>query len=248
MKQSGGMIFDDVFKIRCFLICWCLVLALTGCQTPQPAYATIPTRDFACSFSKAPVINPRIIQALSTWISDTGDQVVAINVLEAQNCNRYAGEFKAAEIKGHNPWVYIQSTSIESGETNLTTFGYRCIGQTDSGIYVLETSDSEGGSGSFRSLLLVKFEYDHSISCDWDKSVVQAGKNRLLIKKVGEIALGDRWDGAMSVKGNSILVGKDKGIFAGTEKGGRLSEIPKDRWLKIDLGTTPQRSTSARPN
>ena len=52
---------------------------------------------------------------------------------------------------------------------------------------------------------------------------------------MGEIPLGDRWVGDLSVKGNSIFVGKDKGIFAGTEKGGRLSVVPKDCWLEIDL-------------
>lgn len=235
------MIVDHIFKARFSLVCGVLAVVIgAGCTTPQPAHPiTIPHQDFGYSFKQAPFISPRIIQDLSCWISDRGDQVVAIN-LDSQNSNRYSGQPKIQNFPGQNPIVYHEEVTVQDGNTNETQFSYQYVGRTDSGIYVLLTSDWEGGSGVFKSLLLVKFEYDSSIVCDWDKGVVQSGKNRLLIKKLGEIALGDRWDGALSVKGNFILVGKDKGIFVGTKKGGRLSEIPKDRWLKIDLEHTGQ--------
>jgi hypothetical protein len=202
-------------------------MVLTGCITPHQDYA---------SFTHAPFISPRIIQDLSCWISDQGDQVVAID-LDAQNSNRYAGEPQVKHIQGQNPCVCWQEVTVQEGQTNETQFGYQYVGRTASGIEVLVTSDWGGGSGVFRNLLLLKFEYDYGISCDWDKGVIRAGKERLLIKKVGEIALGDRWNGELRVEGNAILVGKDKGWFTSGGTGGALSAVPKDRWLKIDLET-----------
>jgi hypothetical protein len=231
------MMFDDVFKLRLSLICGVLAVVIcAGCKTAQPAYTTIPNQDFAYSFNQPPFISPRIIQDLSTWISDQGDQVVAVNVLEAQNCNRYSGE---PEVRtGQNPCVVWKEVTVLDSITNESEFSYQYVGRTDSGIYVLLTGNWGGGSGVFMNLLLVKFEYDQGISCDWERGIVESGKKRLLIKKVGEIPLGDRWDGALSVEGNSVVVGKDKGIFAGTKKGGTLSLNPEDRVLKIDIETT----------
>lgn len=38
-------------------------------------------------------------------------------------------------------------------------------------------------------------------------------RKRLVMKKLGEIGLGDRWDGILDVKGNEISIGKDTGYF-----------------------------------
>jgi len=211
-------------------------LVLAGCKT-TPNYATVPNSDYPCSFNHLPFINPMIIQDLSTSISDEGDQVVAINVLESQDSNRYFGQIQTRTNLNSNPYVYTETTLVEDGETNETEFGYRFVGQTSSGIYVIETSDREGGSGVFINLMLVKFEYDRAINYDWGKGVVSKGKKRLVVKKLGEIALGDRWDANLKVNGNSILIGKDKGWFTlsrGT--GGGRADDRSDRVLKIDLG------------
>jgi len=87
---------------------------------------------------------------------------------------------------------------------------------TKSGVYVLETSDSGGGSGVFRNILLLTFEDDDGIVCDWEKTVALHlnKRKRLLINKLGEIPLGDRWDGELKVEGDSIIVGKDRGWFS----------------------------------
>ena len=43
-------------------------------------------------------------------------------------------------------------------------------------------------------------------------------RKRLVIKKLGEIGLGDRWDGILDVKGNEISIGKDTGFFSDRQK------------------------------
>lgn len=156
--------------------------------------------------------------------------MVAINVLKSQSSNRYFGDAHVRKIDGQNPFVYLETTTIENGETNHQEFGYEYVGMTKSDIHVLYTSDSGGGSGVFKNLLLLAFEYDNGINCDLDKKTIQPARKRLLLKKLGEISLGDRWDGELKVEGNSIFIGKDKGWFkvSGGTGRGLLSKSQKD--------------------
>lgn len=212
-----------------------LVLAgwlLASCSPSQRTKVTVPNPDFNCSFSQPPFLSPNIIQDLVTGLSDEGDQVVAINVLEAQDSNRYFGELTIQKVeKQPYPWIGIRS--VNDGETSY--FGYRLVGKTTSGVYVLLTSERGGGSGSWPNLMLVTFEYDKAVNCDWEKNKISPAKTRLLIKKVGQIPLGDRWAGTLEVRGNEILIGKDQGWFAGTKGGGGLSENPKDRVIRVEV-------------
>jgi hypothetical protein len=103
----------------------------------------------------------------------------------------------------------------------ITEFGYRYVGRTTSGLDVLFTAESGGGSGIFEGLMLVRLsEESGAPSVGPASGAVQTltfGKKRLVIKKVGEIGLGDRWDGILAVNGNSISIGKDTGALSGVE-------------------------------
>ncbi|MCK5708612.1 MAG: hypothetical protein KAI43_13270 [Candidatus Aureabacteria bacterium] len=180
-------------------------------------------------FNKKPYISPRIIQDLSTWISDGGDQVVAINLKDSQGSNRYFGDVFVNGTEGKSPFVYTEKGS--------ESFGYRYVGVTDSGVYVLYFEDDTGGSGSFRSLMFVIFEHDKGITIDWDNSSINSTKERLLIKKLGEVALGDRWFGDLKLEGNKLYIGKDKGWFtkSGGTGGGDLSYDLKNRIIEINI-------------
>jgi hypothetical protein len=211
---------------------------MPGCSFLAPfSRVALPNRKFPFSFSRASFINPRIIQDLSGSLSDSGDEIVAINLLKAQESNRYAGDVRTRNVKGQRPFVYTEIITVENGETNHTEFGYQFVGTTTSGVNVLLTSDWGGGSGVFTSLLLVTFETDKSIACDWNKGVIRSAGTRLLIKKMGEIALGDRWDGQLKVIKNSIFIGRDAGWFtsSGGKGGGWMSADPKGRMLKITI-------------
>jgi hypothetical protein len=213
------------------------LLGITGCShLPSQNHIALPNKDFPYSFNHAPFISPRIVRGLS-WIDDREDQVVAINISESRDSNRNSGDAQVRNINGQKPFIYVQPSAIENGNTYQTEFGYQFVGMTSSGITILLTSDWGGGTGVFKSLLLVAFEYDKSIRCDWDQGVVQTEGKRLLIKRLGEIPLGDRWDGELKVNGNSIFVGKDNGWFSisGGTGGSWLAYNRKDRVLKIAL-------------
>jgi len=115
------------------------------------------------SFNKAPFIPATIVQDLSTWLSDGGDQVVAINLSDSVNSNRYASEIKTDGSGKGNPFVFTKDCSHEP----CSVFGYVLIGKTRSGLYVLSTEESGGGgSGRFRNLMLVSLERDRGLTYD----------------------------------------------------------------------------------
>ena len=62
------------------------------------------------SFRKAPFVHPKIVDDLIGNLSDTGEQVVAINLLDSQDSNRYFGEIlvapQADPMEPSWPWVY----------------------------------------------------------------------------------------------------------------------------------------------
>ena len=195
--------------------------------------ADAPIGRWPNSFVRDPFVHPRIIQDLAedlaTSLSRVGDQVVAINLLDAQGSNRYSGSIRAYESDERCPYVYWEPPG-ERGE-----FGYRYVGMTESRVHVLYTSSWGGGSGVFNGLMLLAITSVAGI--DWNEQdvVVQDERERLLVSKLGQLALGDRWDGDLRVVGNTLTIGPDRGWFSvsgGTGGGGRDYERP----FGIDVG------------
>ena len=217
-----------------------VAVLIAGCGQLAPGRkgrGPILAVDHGFSFTKEPFIHPNIIQDLSTWLSDTGDQVVTISLVDAQDSSRYFGEvLHTSQPGGRCPYVYTGRRN--EGES----FGYRYVGMTESGVHVLYTSDWGGGSGVFKDIMLLTIEHDYAVDCcHWDGlttlTTIKAEKRRVLVRKLGAIALGDRWDGELSIAGNELHVGKDVGWFSssGESGGGALSDRSVDRILKIDV-------------
>jgi len=108
-------------------------------------------------------------------------------------------------------------------------FGYRHIGRTASGIDVLLTMDSGGGSGVFENLMLVRVEEESGggsvRAVDGKTDVMTFKQRRVVIRKLGEIVLGDRWQGDLKVSGNEIAIGKDTGPQADSDSRARVVKI-----------------------
>ena len=215
----------------------CAVLFLLACgAAPQGSNILVESVGWPYSFVQAPFVHPRIVEDLSTWLSDGGDQVVAINLLDAQGSNRYSGSIGVNEIDERCPYVYWEPAG-ERGE-----FGYEYVGMTESRVHVLYTSSWGGGSGVFKRLMLLTITPDAGI--DWnEQAVLQDDRERLLVNKLGEFGLGDRWDGDLRVAGNTLTIGRDRGWFSvsgGTGGGGpdyeRAVTIDVRRSGALDFG------------
>lgn len=182
-------------------------------------------------FDRKPYVPPKIIQDLAAWESDNGDQVVAINLLDSIGSNRYFGDIKVQDRGAH--FVYTDESAQCTDDrcrANPPSFGYRLIGKTPSGIYVLFTESSGGGSGKFRGLMFVSFKKDHGLSAYANgKKALRLDRTRWLIWKLGELPLGDRYEGDISLQGNTLHIAADEhepsaGIFK------------KDTVIKLEAG------------
>ncbi len=196
-------------------------LAAGAAAAPKPA---APASDL--SFCRPPFVPPLIIQDLLAWESDGGDQVVAINLTESNGSNRYSGEIRTGvgERAPKHPTV---STTVRRGEGDQQydeLIGYEYIGATTSGVHVLATWQYGSGTMVANRLLLVTIEEDRGITEVPEPTegglgnlngALRLTRPRLLIRKLGELVLGDRWDGELRVEGNKILVGRDQGHFSG---------------------------------
>ena len=160
-------------------------------------------------FDREPYVNPKVIQDMTTWLSDTGDQVIGIDLLGSRNSNRYFCQSKIRKTESGSPFVYYQD--------DRELFGYRYIGTTASGIDVLKTTSSGDGSGVFHNLIFVAVETDKCLSFDSERLTANLAADRLVIKKFGEIPLGDRFEGSVEIKGEYLYIRQNNsGLAKGT--------------------------------
>lgn len=230
MPDSAGVRREHEMpaNTRLFKVVVLALAGLAGGAAAEPPKARAADAGASYSFVDAPYVHPRIVQDLTTWLSDSGDQVVAINLGDSQDSNRYFGDVAVRETPGKRPFVYHEEGSAG--------FGYEYVGETTSGLHVLSTSEWSSGSGVFRRLMLVTFETDQALQVGWDEAVIRAGDPRVLLWKRGEIGLGDRWEGELRVEGETLVIGADEGWYSssGGQGGGWLSEDPQDRSLRIE--------------
>jgi hypothetical protein len=180
-------------------------------------------------FNRKPFISPMIIKDLVTWISDEGEQVVAINLPESMGTNRYFGDFEATGgDSNENPVVtHTDSAACKKSPCPFGPpfFSYSLIGKTPSGIYVLLTVDSGGGTGRFENLLLVKLVNSTGLSFDSHYHSLVMNRKRLLIKRLKGIPLADSYRGGVGLKGDTLYIGHDPRFKSG--------DLAKDRIIVI---------------
>ena len=80
------------------------------------------------SFSKAPYVHPHIIKDFVGWVSDRGVIIQSVDLLNAQNSNRYFGDIETRE-EGETLWV----SSRNDGES----ISYALQAELGDGKYVL---------------------------------------------------------------------------------------------------------------
>lgn len=178
------------------------------------------------SFKTAPFVHPKIIDDLVGWLSDSGDQVVAINLLDSQDSNRYFGEIVVSPqlnpMTPSWPWVYSVDGDENADKTLDELWGrpwyaYRYVGSTQAGLDVVHARHSGGGSGIFNSVVFIRTEMDRGVDYpplseveSWTAAAQPEVSDRELVRFVGKIPLGDRWQGTVEVVGNDVVVrGRD---------------------------------------
>ena len=167
-------------------------------------------------------VHPKIIEDMITWISDSGDQTVAINLEDSQGSNKYNFyEGLSASIVNKNLWVKIEH---EDG-----FFSYDFHGVSDNGIMVLGTAEYGGGSGVFQQLMLFRIkevavlelqhdtleediswspstDYGYEILKSKNSRISKSDKKIIYLEKVYKFLLGDRNYHSVSIDNNFLVL------------------------------------------
>jgi uncharacterized protein len=140
---------------------------------------------------KGKPINPRMLNDLLPWLSDTLPGPVAVD-LQGGN-NRYDAEITVPE-KGIVRAVWKE-------EKDELSFQYQHLGFLANGMHVIKTLANSGGSGTFTDLLLVKFLVDAEYG---DGGML---RSRLVMIRTGAFSLGAGYNGSIKVQPNQISIG-----------------------------------------
>ena len=208
------------------------------------------------SFKQAPFVHPKIINDLVGYLSDTGDQVVAINLLDSQESNRYFGEIavtpQADPMEPSWPWVYSvdgeENADKRLGELwGRPWYAYRYVGSTQGGLDVLHVRYSGGGSGIFNRVVFTRTEMDRGVDYPLAREVESRTaaarpevRDRELIRFVGKIPLGDRWVGTVEVVENDVVV-RGRDLYERCGSGGvtTMEAVEMERFMDMDCKDVP---------
>ena len=163
------------------------------------------------SFIDSEFINPRILDDLCGWLSDTGDQIVSINITDSNESNRYFGDIDVKRFDSEFPTV---TCTNEGGWVS-----YKYIGRSFSGFHIVQTWSNGGGSGIFCNVLLVTLSLDSALEYD---GVKYEKKSRYVIKLIGSFPLGDRYDGKIGYKLGILTIPACKGRKSLRDKRSRV--------------------------
>ena len=173
------------------------------------------------SFVRDEFIHPLILKELLGWLSDKEETVAAVNLTAANRSNRFDGEFTAG---GRD-----DGTVLVRWRGDRESFAYSHIATSPSGIEMVRCSDWGGGSGVFDSVGLFYLEQDRAATGyvdRLDKAKHILTRERALIKTLGCIPLGDRYDGTIAYRGGVLSVGSDVGWFRRGEAATQVIEVP----------------------
>ncbi len=175
-----------------------LVVALIACAAPAPAAGPLDElrRSFALDGKPVP---PDVFRDFGD--ADLGDSlpaVVTIDVKAAIDSNRYG-----FPIARRGDWV-TQSRPAAGSLNGAEETGYRYIGATKSGLFVVVATYSGGGSGVFTTLHVL----DASLAAGFDGDGKRYGRVDLTMLR--SVVLGDRWQGEATIVGDAVRIATTK--------------------------------------
>lgn len=173
------------------------------------------------SFTGDNIIHPGIIEELLGWLSDSLPVTGAFDLEGAMNSNKFCESFDIDTTNDGLTWY--RKTTKKDGETKAE-FAYTYVGASPLGIHMVRTADWGGGStGVFCDVLLLALEPDRVVE---PQNKERPFRDRILLKCLGHIALGDRYEGVVKLKGNQLHIEKNRNPIAGT--------WPEDGIIQID--------------
>lgn len=169
----------------------------------KPSAPAPPWEQLRYSFVRDEFVHPLIVRELLGWLSDSAATIVSVDLAAANRSNRFLGESTVQPVNGR---VRVGWKNVE-GEY----FWYAHIATSPSGVHMLECHDCVGGSGVFGSVCLLALEQDRSLYEEGSGKLFT--RDRVLLKTLGSITLGDRYTGEISYRGGVLVIGPDESSF-----------------------------------
>jgi hypothetical protein len=169
----------------------------------QPRAAPPPWEHLRYSFVREAFVHPLIVRELLGRLSDPAATIVSVDLASANRSNRFFGDFSVHQA---NRRVHVEWRNDER-----EFFAYAHIATSLSGVHMVECHDCTGGSGLFGSVCLLSLEQDRSLY--EQNSGHLFTRDRVLLKTLGSINLGDRYAGEISYRDGFLLIGPDEGWF-----------------------------------
>ena len=172
-------------------------------------------------FNRQP-LHPLIVQEFITWLSDTGDHIISINLRDAFNSNRYCCDDSfSVELSEKRTLVRTDFTKDYETYNNdyisqeecvgSCTLTYAHLGTTDNGAIVIQVWERSGGSGVFSTLLFTKVKKRMGANFDYaNPSNLAFDKQQIVLEKLFSISLGDRQETSIGVNGNFVVLNGTK--------------------------------------
>jgi hypothetical protein len=173
-----------------------LVLLALYCGSAATALAADPLREVRKSFAIGgkPIPAEIFDDFGDAWMSDSRPIVVTIDAKVAIDSNRYADP-----IKTNGRWVE-QTKPGPGGLNGPETMAYEYRGETANGLLVFLAAWSGGGTGTFYYLHILDVVPNRAFDEDGSTYL------RLDLTLVRTVILGDRWEGDVSISGNSVRI------------------------------------------
>ena len=167
------------------------------------------------SFIREKLIHPLIVRELLGWISDRTETIVSLDLKSANRSNRFYGDY-SVHRRDDRLWV-----KWEDGDREF--FEYSHIATSPTGVEIVECYDCGGGSGVLGSIGLFCLEYDRALEVDRKQNVSTC--ERVILKSLGSVCLGDRYKGKITYKDERLIVGPDIGCFNRSQHASRKIPI-----------------------
>ncbi len=169
----------------------------------QSRAGVAPWEQLRYSFVREEFVHPLIVRELLGWLSDPAATIVSVDLATANRSNRFWGDFSIR--RGD------RGVQVEWRNDQREVFGYTHIATSPSGVHILECHDCTGGSGVFGSVCLLALEQDRSLYEESARSLF--ARERVLLKTLGSITLGDRYAGEITYRDGLLVIGPDEGWF-----------------------------------
>ena len=144
-------------------------------------------------------VHPGCVREFDVSLADSPPPIVrSVDVRACVTSNEFYMPFKTGE-DGYISYEY----DLGGGEKG--TFGYKYLGKSDNGIFVLATRSNTGGTMVAESVFLVLDYFANYWELDNEDK--KREDRRLVITCVGQLTLGDRDSGKVSLEGNKLTLG-----------------------------------------